>query len=286
MNRYTAIFSLLFALILVTEAEAFSVSPIGFTATIEPGEKQVFNIEVTNNEKGSHRYSVDINAVRNTEEGKRYYESGADPAEFWAKAEPQTFNLLPGDHKTVSVTFSVPVGVSPGSHSLAFLVASENLTRGEIGLTARSAIPVNLIVAGVVSERLAFKKFEPVDSVTGKKTWPFNIELYNEGTMEVRGSGWIQIKNMFGKDVVSQPVVLGNAIYPQSLRHIQSVIDVPPGMWPGKYTAKFAVQYGTTKTSIASETTYWYLPIWLAEAGFVLVFIIIIWLWRRRKVCP
>ncbi|MFA6105614.1 MAG: hypothetical protein WC725_03420 [Patescibacteria group bacterium] len=281
---YTIIFSTLLALLVVTGVAAFSVSPIGFKTTIEPGGKQNFSIQVNNNEKGKHKYSVNINSIRNTEEGKRYYESGADPAEFWAKAEPQKFSLSSGESQTVIITFNIPAGTAPGSHHLAIMVASESLSRGEIGLTARSAIPISLTVAGNVTEKLVLKKFEPVDKYTGKIIWPFNIEIYNEGTMEVQSAGWMQIKNMFGKEILSQPVVLGNAIYPQSLRRLQQNIEMPPGMWPGKYTAKLAVQFGASKTSIAAETVIWFFPVWLCGVGFVLVTILIIWLWKRRSI--
>ena len=286
MNRYTAIFSLLVALLIVTDVKAFTVSPIGYRSTIEPGSHQTFNIAVTNNESGARRYKVSVESVRNTEDGRRYYESGADPAEFWASMAPDSFSLSPGDQKTVVINMSVPKNALPGSHPLAVMVASENTSRGEIGLTARSAVPISLIVAGEVTERLKLKKFIAHDGATGKKFWNFDIELYNEGTMDVQASGWIEIRNAFGKKIYDQPLTLGSAIYPRSERRLSPSLEIPPGIWPGKYTVKFIAQYGALKNTVTGETSLWYLPVYLAEAGIVLIFIFIIWLWRRRKVCP
>ncbi len=285
MNKYTAIFSIVVACLLAVEVQAFTVSPIGFRATIEPGGQQIFNIVGTNNESDKHRFKIDVNSVRSTEEGKRYYESGADQAEFWAKADPEVFTLSPGAAKTVAVTFKVPAGAQSGAHALAFMVASENLERTEFGLTARSAIPLNLVVSGEVVERLIFKKFELKDKVTGKNIWPASIELYNDGSMDVQSTGWLEVKDMFHKKVYSQPVLLGNAIYPQSSRRHELSMELSNGLWPGKYSAKLIVQYGASKSTISAESTTWYLPVWLAGVVFVLMSVLIIWLWRRRKIC-
>ena len=286
MNKYTAIFSLLVALLIVTDVQAFTVSPIGYRSTIEPGGHQSFNIVVTNNENGARRYKVSVESVRNTDDGRRYYESGADPAEFWSAIAPDSFSLSPGDQKTVIINMNVPKNALPGSHPLAVMVASENTSRGEIGLTARSAVPLSLIVAGEVTERLKLKKFTSRENITGKKFWNFDLELSNEGTMDVQAAGWIEIRNAFGKKVYDQPLTLGSAIYPQSVRRLSPSISVPPGLWPGKYSVKFVAQYGVMKNTLSGEAELWYLPVYLAEGGFILVFILILWLWRRRKVCP
>lgn len=265
-------------------ANAFTVSPLGYTLTIDPGKSQTASISVSNNELSRHIYNVSVQSLRITEDGRRIYQKNFDPAELWVSVSPKTFSLNPGEKKNINFKISVPSEQYPGSRSLVLLVASESSGGQNIGLTAKTAIPIFLVVSGVVHENIIIQHFQPLKSLVINRNIPVAIEIYNNGTINTEVNGELTVTNSQNKRISGEKLRFGTGVFPDSVRRLASEITLPNTAWPGNYRVKLAIQYGASKNIISAEATIWYLP----TSFMVIIFcslaaILCIILWRRKK---
>ena len=264
-------------------ASAFTVSPLGYTLTIDPGKSQAATISIVNNEWAKHSYEISVQSLRISEDGSRIYQKNFDPAESWVVIKPATFNLAPGAQKTVSFTISVPRDQPPGSRSLVLMVASIPPSGQTIGLTAKSAIPIFLIVSGAVNENIIIDRWQALKGLVFDRRVPLAIEIYNRGTINTGVNGTITVFDWQGRKIYDENTRFGSSIFPDSARRLAPVITLPNRTWPGKYLVKLDLKYGVSKTAISAETEIWYLPAPLIFIIFALVIAISIFLWRRKK---
>ena len=265
-------------------ANAFAVSPLGYTLTIDPGKSQTATILIENNEWVKHSYEISVESLRVSEEGRRLYLKNFDPAESWVAVSPATFSLARGAQKTVSFKISVPRDQQPGSRSLVLMVASLPPNGQTIGLTAKSAVPIFLVVSGVVKENIIINRWQASKSLIFDHKIPLAIEVYNNGTINTEVHGRVTVIDSGGRKILDENVRFGSSIFPDSARRLAPVISLADWTWPGKYRVRLDIQYGVSKTAASAETEIWYLPaplIFIVFCSLIIVMGIVLWL--RKK---
>lgn len=265
-------------------ADAFAVSPLGYTLIIDPGKSQTATILITNNEWFKNSYVVSVQSFKISEDGQRIYQKDFDPAESWVTISPATISLAPGAQKNVSFKISVPEGQAPGSRSLVLMVASESPAGQTIGLTAKTAIPIFLNVSGVVNENIIIYRWQALKNLIFDHRLPLAIEIYNKGTVNTEVRGKVTVLGFQNRKIAERQVGFGSSIFPDSARRLSPVISLASWTWPGRYHVKLEIQYGASKTIISAETVVWYLPISLILIIFCAFIVVLsIFLWRRKK---
>jgi hypothetical protein len=263
---------------------AFSVSPLKFTVTVDPGKTQTVSVEVTNNESTAKQFRLTVQSLSMDEKGNKYFEAGKDPAESWVKTDSPTFELRPGESELVHFNITPLPGVPAGAHLLALMVVAENAEKQTIGISARAAIPLSLTVGGNVVENLAIAEWKPIKKVYFGKQVRFHAVLNNIGSANVGAAGNLNVLPYGSKLRVVRSVVFGTSIYPESRRQTDIDFDLPDFAWPGPQKAIIDVEYGLSHSHVQAITTVWYIPTYavtgVAAALVLIIFVIV--MWRRR----
>lgn len=258
-------------------ASAFTISPLRYVLTIDPGGKQSVSVEIINEEQHTQAYSVFVQGIKRDEKGTALYQSGVDAAENWVSPKNLSFELAPGARKKVDFEFSVPVSYEPGSHTVALIVKALSVNQSSIGLTGSAALPISLTVGGRVIEELKIQAWQPEKKVYLSKPWNFNLVLRNTGSVSVKGEAVATIYNWRGK-IAEEKFSIGNEIFPKTNRSLKSSFSNSSN-FPGKYKVNVSIPYGFG-SAVSEAATFWYFPYWLVGT---VIFILVISFWVFLK---
>ena len=112
------------------QANAFSVSPLKQTVTLEQGTGKNIKIKVRNTERTTTKYKITAIGVKQDDAGYPVYGVGIEEAEKWVKPEQDVIEIKPGKEVEASFKIFIPKGVYPGSHYIG-LSAEPILENGE-----------------------------------------------------------------------------------------------------------------------------------------------------------
>lgn len=273
-------------------AQAFTIQPLRYKVTIDPGATTSVVVTVVNDEAESHRFRTIVTGVRQDEAGRPLFGSAPDPAEQWVRSSSSSFTLGAGEKKTISFVITAPKDAAPGSHFLALIIEPADEQKGVVGLSARGATLLSLSVSGVVTEAVHIDRWSALERVTTKNSWPFVLALSNQGSVGVSFQGTTTITDWLGNFVSEQPLFLGNSLLPASIRKVAPtlVVDQVKARWPGLYTVRVAIRYGLSQTPVSAEARIWYFPpwqtgLWLAGiAGIIFFLVIKKWQFSKEKI--
>lgn len=268
------------------EANAFSISPSKFLVTADQGMSQTITVKIKNNEAASMQFSASVLGAKQDDQGHPVFGTGIDDAENWVRPEIASFNIVPGETKTLDFFINVPKDTLSGSHYLGLAVEPIYPKGSQVSLGGRLVSILTLQVSGTVNESLGITRWKPSGNLFTENIWKFNLELKNSGDIEVPAVGSVSISNWKGKEIFSENLNLGNQILAGSLRSLEpSVVLADKGFWPGLYQAKIKVSYGKTGQVAYAMANAWYLPLWSIFAlcaFFVVLIAVIIFLSRSR----
>lgn len=269
-------------------AQGFSIgiSPVTFELTGNPGDVIENYVRVYNpNAENIVGIKIEVEDIAPTGEAGYVIVEPAETETYslarWLKAEPEEFNLNPGEEKVVRFTVTVPENAEPGGH-YGTILASTKAVAGP-GVTGAMVIQrvgslVLLTVPGEMKEELIVKEFTaPGYSEYGPIA--FVVKLENKGTVHVRPVALVTITDFMGKKVADIALTQRN-ILPEAVRKYEISLD-KKWLLGGKYTAALVGNYGISNTSlIPTVVTFWVFP-WKFGLGILVVLILII-LSKRR----
>lgn len=264
----TAIFTSLFT---TAVASAFSVSPLHWQMTIDPGKEQIITATVQNTETTANTFTVVVGGVKQNDHGQPVFGSGYDVAEQWIFPQTKSFTLAPNEKKKIAVIVHPTSNAEPGTHYAALFIKKKSGESGTVGVAGQTAILVAINVAGVVHEGLSINTWTVEKSVATTPLWKTQVELQNTGTVSLPLSGTIVVRNWRGQTVAEQTLSLGTIVVPGAKRSIAPTITGAI-FWPGPYRADSIVVYGHSQAMARATQTIWYIPAW--SIGVVLVVII------------
>ena len=270
-------------------ARAFEISPVKALLTIDPDTSQTIVVKIKNTEKNNLVFKLNVLGMIQDENGRPVFSGGIDAAESWIRPENNSINIKSGETKSVNFIIKIPADAVSGSYYLGLTVEPVLEKNNSAGLSARLVSLLTLQVKGLVQESVAIEKWEPSasrrDDLENKKL-KFDLNLKNNGTIEVLMNGKIAVRNWRGEEIFSEPIILGNKLLAGSKRVLHPEIILKNNIiLPGLYSVQVKINYGRTNQTVSAITYVWYFPKWSKIVlAAVILFIGFLIFWRRKKV--
>lgn len=291
-----------------------TISPPTFDLSANPGDVLDETIRVTNlsAETVTHTASVEDFKVEGTE-GQVTVEDDAAAQVFsrWFGVAPDQITLAPQETQMVKFHLTVPVNAEPGGHFATILFQPKGATATTstgAQIVQRVGALILLKVSGAARENAEIVKFVPksfvgswdpvsmpnqpttlvakdehLDQERTRRYFPrgplaFDVVFQNNGNVHVKPTGTVLIRTFWGRKIAEVPLDPRN-VFPGGQRRI-TLLWTPRFLWGVYYRAELTAWYGSQKTPLTAETTFWAFPLPAALAAgmiFLVSFII-----RRR----
>lgn len=286
MNFFCRLFLILFwAVVFFTPAaaRAFTIGPVKFFITIDPGAAGQLAVNVKNDEAIKKIFNLSIIGLRQDENGRPVFMSDIDEAEKWTRPEMPEMTLAAGAEGKAVFNINVPREAAPKAHYLGLAVEEKSIgSAGSVGLTPKAIAIVILQVAGEAREKINIEKWQPSAGNFWDSRRVFNLQFFNAGNIDAPVSAQVRIKNFFGREAASQNLELGNNLLSESRRFIKQEIFLPK-MWPGWYEARLQMTYGRTDQKLSANARILYFPKWIILLAAAVIILCIFFKLRKRK---
>lgn len=267
------------------ESRGFTVSPLVFELSANPGDKLSNKLKVDNITNQPMNMSVDLrNFVALGEEGQPGLtdEDTSFSLAKWMKATLAEKVIAPRGSETFTLDIAVPVNAEPGGHfgSVVFRTKPDTAA-GSVSLVQEIGALVLLKVAGDTKEEASIASLGVLPGFSEAGPFNFEARIKNSGNVHVKPLSTITVTNMFGKEVTKLQLDSRN-ILPDSVRKFDKSFSKK---WLfGRYTATLTSVYGSTNQVLVAQTTFWAFPVKFAliVLGVLVVLGVLIFLGRRR----
>lgn len=279
---------------LAAEAEGIELSPAVFQEKADPGGTYTFRVNVRNvseTEKTLYVTARDIKGIN--ESGTPEFASEGEPTPYnlstWISLPETEVVVPPGGQTSVPFTVTVPKDATPGGHFGGIFLESKaprlRQTGAGVGFNVGSLI--NLQISGDIVEEARVREFSTGQLLYDKLPVAFDIRLENKGNTLVRPSGFVEVIDMFGKEVASISVnENAGGTFPQSER-TYNVVWKESDFAFGRYQALATLVYGDeVRKTLTATAAFWVLPIVpiASVLGGVLAFILILYFGIRMHI--
>ncbi|MEM5812028.1 MAG: hypothetical protein QXG91_04815 [Candidatus Aenigmatarchaeota archaeon] len=263
-------FSLFLFFIITRFTYALTVGPAKIEFTANPGDILNFNLFIRNDSDWDSKYYITVEGFADVDGERKFFEN--PPEKDWVEVQKDVF-LKSKEDIQIPVKINIPNSAPPGGHFLAIWVGSAPPKKeaGQVGIAARVAALVFVNVRGNAIYKANISKFE-----AKRIAWNFPVKfaylVKNEGNTYITPKGYIDIKNIFGKEVASLPV---NPKEFQILPNTQKLLETE---WQGKfafgiYRAVFNMNYGENNSL---NFNYWFLFLNVKYLIIILLLIIFV----------
>lgn len=203
--------------------------------------------------------------------------------------------LAPKEIQLIPITIFVPEDAAPGGYYgiIRFTGTPANLEGSGVALTASLGTLVFIRVNGDAKEQLVIEDFYANSQGNQYPLYEYKpitltTLLKNEGNIYEQPTGTLNLKDMFGKTILTSPInAEERLILPDSTRKFDTVVDdsaIGGGLMFGYYTADVTIKYGSNGQEITQTTGFWVIPytiILLIIIALVAAFFIFRFLLRR-----
>ncbi|MFA6424491.1 MAG: DUF916 domain-containing protein, partial [Candidatus Magasanikbacteria bacterium] len=197
---------LLFFCLLASSASAFSISPLKYTISIDPGKNKELVVSVTNDSNIEKEYQATVIGVQQDEKGRPVFKSNSDIAESWVKFNSEKIVLKSNEEKDFVFTITIPKNTPPGAHYVGLGV--KEITEQNIG--SQLVTILVLQVAGTANESLILEKFYSISNYFFNKNLLYFLEVKNSGNIDLSMTAQMETYNFQNQMIDSQSVNLGN----------------------------------------------------------------------------
>lgn len=265
----------LFALIIISImlasfAKALTVGPAKIEFTANPGETLTFNLFIRNDNDWDEKYYISVESFNDLDGERKFFEN--PPEKDWFEVQKEVF-LKSKEDVQLPVKINIPQDAPPGGHFLAIWVGTgaPKKEAGQVGIAARVGALVFINVRGNIIYKATISKFEAKRII-----WRFPVKfaylIKNEGNTYITPKGYLDIKNIFGKEIASLP------INPRELQILPNKEKLLETEWQGKfafgiYKAIFNMNYGENNSL---SFNYWFVFLNISYLIIILVLIIFI----------
>lgn len=276
--------SLVFSIFFVLPAQAFEISPIKMLVTGDPGNNYTVALKIKNTDAVSMVFDTSVFGMKQNESGAPVFERGINEAESWVFPENGQVSIGAGEVKSVNFFIKIPKDSLPGSYYLG-LSAEPAVKKQSGAVSGRLVSLLTLQVSGEVRELLRINQWKKISGLDADN-WKFALELENVGTVEVPLRGEVVVRNFFGQEVISEPLVLGNKLLANAKRSLGQELQVHDKIKiPGLYEVGVRVVYGKLGLSVSRTEYVWFIPFWskLAAGGLGLLIVVLV-IRKRLKI--
>lgn len=274
--------------------EGLEINPAIFEDKVDPGETRNFTLKVKNVSEVEKTFYVHTKDIKGIDEGGRpEFANEGEPTPFdlssWITVSEGAITIPAGGTGVVQFSVRVPQEATPGSHFGGIFLDSVpprlRTTGAAVGLSVGSLI--NLQIAGDIVENARFRVFSTEKMIYDKLPVQFDARIENLGNTLVRPAGFIEVVNMFGKEVASLTVNdSGAGTFPMSER-TYNVVWQETDFAFGRYQAVATVVYGgDIRKTLNASTSFWVLPLVpiASVLGGVLAFILVLYVGIRMYI--
>lgn len=271
-----------------TQGQALEIAPPVITLSSDPGKTVKTTINLRDVSSSSLVVTNEINdftaAGLDGTPKIMFDDETAGPYSLraWISPVPQLL-LKPREVKELPITITVPEDASPGAHYgvIRFTGTPPDLDSTGVSLSASLGALVLLKVNGDIKEGLSLTQFSvshkgkpgPVFESTPLQ---FSQQIKNTGNMFEAPTGYVTIKNMFGKPIAAVNINLEKRnVLPASTRQFTGSLDksvIGTRRLFGRYTAQLHLTYGTNKQVLESSLSFWVIPFKII-AGIIILLI-------------
>jgi hypothetical protein len=281
MNMGKIIASLVLSIFFVLPAQAFEISPVKMLVTGDPGNNYTVALKIKNTDAISMVFDASVFGMKQNESGAPVFERGISEAESWVFPENGQVSIGAGETKGVNFFIKIPKDSLPGSYYLG-LSAEPAVKKQSGAVSGRLVSLLTLQVSGEVRESLRINQWKKISGLDADN-WKFALELENIGTVEVPLRGEVAVRNFFGQEIVSEPLVLGNKLLANAKRSLGQELQVREKIKiPGLYEVGVRVVYGKLGLSVARTEYVWFIPFWSKLAAGGLGLLIVVLVMRKR----
>ncbi|MFA6486672.1 MAG: hypothetical protein WCT40_04925 [Candidatus Magasanikbacteria bacterium] len=269
------VFAIFASFLACTCARAFSISPLRFLVTVDPGSTQTIAVTIKNDEGHQIMVRPVVLGARQNVGGQTEFVRGIDRAEQWTKPSGNSFVIAKKSVKKISFTVTVPLSAGPGSHYLA--VGAETISEQTgVGISGRLLTLLTVQVAGEANEKVAINKWKAVKLFTTQKNWSFDSKIKNDGNVEVPFVASAIVRNWSGDERASFPLTEKSVLLAGTGRTQNYSFDVNGRhLWPGFYQVQMQVNYGLTGQTATAIANLIYIPLWSWGVLGLIVLVII-----------
>ena len=268
-----------------------NISPGRYEHDVTPGTRQVFQVELLNDNDQAIDVSVDATDLGQSTDPHNVasrVEGGEFGAGDWLTPEVRDLRLLPFERVRFNVVVDPPVDAPVGT-SLAGVAIDSTLADGSIGTRdatgnylAEGLIQVFLTVPGPVSHKLRITDVKVRDKfVFGSQRFAvWDVTFRNDGTVNEHVNGSVDVNSIFGNSAyhsrIRELIVLRGAT--RTTRVVWN--DLP---WVGAFSATAKVRGDDARQVEASSGRVVVFPWWLGVLLAVVILGPFLFLWWRRR---
>ncbi len=272
-------------------ANGFRVSPIRNEMTIEKGKSGTERITVENPTGLPMKVRALINDFipSDSENGQpQLLLDGTAASSHSLKKLMQAvpdFDIAANERKDIFITITIPSDAPAGGYYGAVrFVPADSSEQANVNLTASVGSLFLINVPGDVKQHLSLVEISAAVNGSAKKIITGGdvslvTRLKNDGDTHEKPFGKIQVKDSRGKVVANVEIndqEPRSNVLPNSIRKFETSLGKKK--WLGHYTVTASLGYepSTNKELINAKTSFWYIPLWLLIAGFVLLVAVVV----------
>lgn len=260
-------------IVLINFADALTVGPAKIEFTANPGDVLDFNLFIRNDSDWDSDYYLSVEGFTDVNGERKFFEN--PPQKDWFEFQEKVF-LKAKEDTQIPVKIKIPQSAPPGGHFLAIWVGTSAPKKeaGQVGVVSRVGALIFINVRGNAIYKAEILKFN-----AKRVVWNFPVKfayiIKNDGNTYITPKGFIDIKNIFGKEVASLPVNPRELqILPQTQKNLETE-------WQGKfafgiYQAVFNMNYGENNSL---NFNYWFVFLnikYLIVVLLIIVFVIFV----------
>lgn len=280
-------------------SSSLSVSPPTTEIDVTPGASSTQKVALDNLADVPQTIDVHVqNFAASGEQGQAALtddENSPYSLTQWIHISPGKMTIPAHGHQEYQVKIDVPTSASPGGHfgALVFSPTTQSSPSGaSLSVVAQVTSLVLLKVPGDAKEQANVASFLPCnapkqtgacDKKSGfleKGPVTFSLRVKNEGNIQIKPTGTITVRNIFGSKVATIPIE-GKNVLPDSVRRFDTKWDHK--MLFGMYKAKLEATYGSNQQTLTAETSFWAAPLATVGVALAIVVGVFLLLWIPRK---
>lgn len=254
-------------------ANALTVGPAKIEFTASPGDVLNFNLFIRNDNEWDSEYYLSVEGFNDIGGERKFFEN--PPENDWFEIQEKIF-LKAKDDIGIPVRINIPQSAPPGGHFLAIWVGSGTPKKeeGQVGIVSRVGALVFINVRGNAIYKADILKFEAKRFAYNFPV-KFSYLIKNEGNTYITPKGYLEIKNIFGKEVASLPV------NPKEIQILPNSTKAIETEWRGNfafgvYKAVFNMNYGENNNLVFNYLFVFLNIKYLVGVILLLVFIIFV----------
>lgn len=256
----------------------FDLGPTSIGIEVSPGQIITKTLQLTNRRGKEQKFNIEIEDFQGSLDDPTQTvvlqgeKVGKYSAKNWVTTELSEFTTQHGERLFFDVTIKVPEIADPGDHYVSVLAsAPPDKGKGDLGegqnvlITSRVGALFFIKVKGDIKEEGALQSFQNrkkfYDDNMGKNwydfetTVPMRLLFQNTGSVRIRPSGKIEVKDWFGRKAGEVNILPFNMLR-ESSRYIEQNWH-PTGFLFGKYTATLTLNRGYGNLSDTKSVTFW-----------------------------